>query len=55
VAAAIKAGKTKEQAMETVNMEPYQWLKDTSSFTNKKGNIAWVYEEMTKPIGGGNR
>jgi glyoxylase-like metal-dependent hydrolase (beta-lactamase superfamily II) len=48
VAAAIKAGKTKEQAMETINLEPYRWLKDSSRFTNKKGNIAWVYEEMTR-------
>lgn len=48
VAAAIKAGKTKEQAMETINLEPYQWMKDSSRFTNKKGNIGWIYEEMTK-------
>jgi glyoxylase-like metal-dependent hydrolase (beta-lactamase superfamily II) len=48
VSAAIKAGKTKEQAMETINLEPYQWLKDSSRFTNKKGNIGWIYEEMTK-------
>ncbi len=48
VAAAIKAGKTKEQAMETINLEPYQWMKDSSRFTNKKGNIGWIYEEMTR-------
>jgi glyoxylase-like metal-dependent hydrolase (beta-lactamase superfamily II) len=55
VAAAIKAGKTKEQAMETINLEPYQWMKDSSRFTNKKGNIGWIYEEMTRPHGMGDR
>lgn len=48
VAAAIKAGKTKEQAMETINLEPCQWLKDGNKFTSKKGNIGWIYEEMTQ-------
>lgn len=48
VAAAIKAGKTKEQAMETINLQPYQWLKDGNRFTSKKGNIGWIYEEMTR-------
>jgi glyoxylase-like metal-dependent hydrolase (beta-lactamase superfamily II) len=51
VAAAIKAGKTKEQAMETINLEPFQWIKDSSTFTNKKRNIGWIYEEMTRPHG----
>jgi len=51
VAAAIKAGKTKEQAMETINLEPYQWLKDGNRFTSKKGNIGWIYEEMTRGVG----
>jgi glyoxylase-like metal-dependent hydrolase (beta-lactamase superfamily II) len=54
VAAAIKAGKTKEQAMETINLEPYQWLKEGNRFTSKKGNIGWVYEEMTRPHGMGD-
>jgi cyclase len=48
VAAAIQAGKTKEQTMETIDLEPFQWMKDSSRFTNKKGNIGWVYEEMTR-------
>jgi glyoxylase-like metal-dependent hydrolase (beta-lactamase superfamily II) len=55
VAAAIKAGKTKEQAMETIDLEPYQWLTDGNRFTSKKGNIGWIYEEMTRPLGEGNR
>jgi cyclase len=55
VAAAIKAGKTKEQAMETIDLEPYQWLKDGNRFTSKKGNIGWIYEEMTRPHGMGDR
>jgi cyclase len=55
VAAAIKAGKTKEQAMETIDLEPYQWLKDGNRFTSKKGNIGWIYEEMTRPQGMGDR
>jgi len=54
-AAAIQAGKTKEQAMETIDIEPFQWMKDNSRFTNKKGNIGWIYEEMTRPLGEGNR
>ena len=48
VAAAIQAGKTKEQTMETINLEPFQWMKDSSKYTNKKGNIGWIYEEMTR-------
>ncbi|UCH98309.1 MAG: MBL fold metallo-hydrolase [Candidatus Aminicenantes bacterium] len=48
VAAAIKAGKTREQAMETINLEPYQGLKDSSPFTNKKNNIGWIYDELTR-------
>jgi len=48
VAAAIKAGKTKEQAMESIDLEPYQWLKEGNRFTSKKGNIGWIYEEMTR-------
>lgn len=48
VAAAIKAGKTKAQAIDSVNLEPYRDLKDGSSYTNKRGNIQWIYEEMTR-------
>lgn len=48
VAAAIKAGKTREQAMETIDVGAFEWLKEHGDFFTKKNNIRWVYEEMTR-------
>jgi cyclase len=48
VSAAIKAGKSKDQTIESINLEPYQWLKGTSKLTSKKSNVQWIYEEMTR-------
>lgn len=48
VTAAIKAGKTREQAMETISLEKYKHLKDKGDFITKKNNIGWVYDELTR-------
>jgi glyoxylase-like metal-dependent hydrolase (beta-lactamase superfamily II) len=48
VAAAIKAGKTREQARESIDLEPYKWMPDTSEYTDKRNNIGWIYDEMTR-------
>jgi len=48
VLAAIKAGKSREQAMETISLEKYKHLKDKGNFITKKNNIGWVYDELTR-------
>jgi len=45
---AILVGKTKEQAVDSIDLDPYKDLKDQGEYCNKKGNIAWIYEEMTR-------
>lgn len=48
VAAAVKAGKTREQAMETINTDAYKNLKTYGDFLTAKNNIAWVYDEFKR-------
>lgn len=48
VTAAIKAGKTREETMGSINMEPYNHLKDKGTFLTKKANIGWIYDEITR-------
>jgi glyoxylase-like metal-dependent hydrolase (beta-lactamase superfamily II) len=48
-AAAIKAGKTKEQAMESINTEKNKGLKEYGNFMTIKNNIGWIYDEMSRP------
>ena len=48
VAAAIQAGKTREQTVASVNLEPYKDLPDMDEWCNKKGNVGWIYDEMTR-------
>jgi glyoxylase-like metal-dependent hydrolase (beta-lactamase superfamily II) len=48
VAAAIKAGKTKEQAIESIDLSRFAEIQDRGEFLTKKKNIEWVYDEMTR-------
>lgn len=48
VAAAIKAGKTKEEIKKTMTFEGYEHLSEYGTFITKKNNAGWVYEEMTR-------
>jgi glyoxylase-like metal-dependent hydrolase (beta-lactamase superfamily II) len=48
VIAAIKAGKTREQAMESIDLERYKHLKEKGNFITKKNNIGWIYDELTR-------
>ena len=47
VAAAIKAGKTRQQTIDSIDMTPFKHLKDKGKFITKKNNIGWVYDELT--------
>jgi len=48
VAAAIKAGKTREQAQESIDLSKFSDIQDQGQFLTKKENIGWVYDEMTR-------
>lgn len=48
VAAAIKAGKTREQAQESIDLSRFSDIQDQGQFLTKKENIGWVYDEMTR-------
>jgi len=48
VAAAIKAGKTREQAMESVDFSDFSDIEDQGEFLTKKENVGWIYDEMTR-------
>lgn len=48
VAAAIKAGKTREEAMATISFQKFDFIQDSGEFLAKKENVGWVYDEMTR-------
>jgi len=48
VSAAIKAGKTKEQAVESIDLSIFTYIQDQGEFLTMKKNIEWVYDEMTR-------
>jgi glyoxylase-like metal-dependent hydrolase (beta-lactamase superfamily II) len=48
VAAAIKAGKTKEQTMESIDLSAFSHIQNRGEFLTKKKNIEWIYMEMTR-------
>jgi len=48
VAAAVKAGKTREQAQESITFEKFSHINDWGTFLTKKENVGWVYDEMTR-------
>ncbi len=47
VAAAIEAGKTREQAQESIDFSGFDHITDRGEFLTKKENVGWVYDEMT--------
>lgn len=52
VAKAVKEGKTREEAMESIKIDEYSHLRDPrpdGGLTIKK-NIGWVYDEMTRQL-----
>jgi len=48
VSTAIKAGKTREQAMDSIDLSQYSSIQDSGEFLTKKNNIGWIYDEMTR-------
>ncbi len=48
VAAAIEAGKTKEQVVESIDLSRFDDIQDRGEFLTKKKNIEWIYDEMTR-------
>lgn len=48
VSAAIKAGKTKEQAVESIDLSSFTYIQDQGEFLKKEKNIEWIYDEMTR-------
>jgi glyoxylase-like metal-dependent hydrolase (beta-lactamase superfamily II) len=48
VAAAIQAGKTREQAQETIDLSKFSHIRDQGEFLTKKANIGWIYDELTR-------
>jgi cyclase len=48
VADAIKAGKTREQAQESIDLSKFDEIQDQGQLLTKKENIGWVYDEMTR-------
>ncbi len=48
VAAAIEAGKNREQAQESIDLSKFSGIQDQGQFLTKKENIGWVYDEMTR-------
>jgi cyclase len=48
VSAAIEAGKTKEQAVESIDLSSFDYIQDQGEFLTKTKNIEWIYDEMTR-------
>jgi cyclase len=48
VAAAIEAGKTREQAQDSIDLSEFSDIQNQGQFLTKKENIGWVYDEMTR-------
>ena len=48
VAAAIEEGKTREETQDSIDLRNFSHIQDMSELFNKKANIGWVYDEMTR-------
>jgi glyoxylase-like metal-dependent hydrolase (beta-lactamase superfamily II) len=48
VAAAIEAGKTREQTQDSIDFSGFDSIVDRGEFLTKKENVGWVYDEMTR-------
>ncbi len=45
---AIAAGKTKEQAQESIDTSRFSYIADVGQFLTKKANIGWIYDELSQ-------
>jgi len=48
VAAAIQAGKNKEETQRSIDLSRFQHIPDQGEFLTKRNNIGWIYDELTK-------
>ncbi len=48
VESAVKAGKTREEAVNSIEVEGFEWMKDYKNFMTRKTNVGWVYDEVTR-------
>lgn len=48
VAAAIEAGKSREQAQASIDFSGFSFIEDQGEFLTKKENVGWVYDEMIR-------
>lgn len=48
VAAAIEEGKSREQAQDSIDVSKFSHVQDVNETFNKRSNIGWVYDEMTR-------
>lgn len=48
VAASIRAGKSKEEAVASADFSKFAHIVDSGEFLTKKKNIEWVYDEITR-------
>jgi len=48
VGAAIQAGQSREETMESVDLSQFDQIQDMGEFLTKKNNVGWVYDEMSK-------
>jgi glyoxylase-like metal-dependent hydrolase (beta-lactamase superfamily II) len=45
---AKQSGKTKKEAMESIDLSAYKDIAEKGDFLTKKNNIAWIYEELSR-------
>ncbi len=45
---AMAAGKTKEQAQESIDTSRFSYIADIGQFLTKKANIGWIYDELSR-------
>lgn len=48
VGAAIQAGRTRQQAMDAIDMSAFAHLKERGDFLTLRNNIGWVYDEVSR-------
>ena len=45
---AVAAGKTKEQAQESIDTSRFAYINDVGQFLTKRNNIGWIYDELSR-------
>jgi glyoxylase-like metal-dependent hydrolase (beta-lactamase superfamily II) len=48
VGAAIQAGKSRAQTMDSIDMSRYAQLAERGEFLTRRNNVGWVYDELTR-------